>query len=89
MKKISKTQMAKNLGISRPTLYQRMKDGVDISTPELDIQTQKLCLKFSAIHSTISPHELELILETLADFKLLNKDGIDFKSSYWELFIKD
>jgi hypothetical protein len=89
MRKISKTRIAKNLGISRPTLYQRIKSGADISTPELDIQTQKLCLKFSATHSTVSPMELELILETLADFKFLNKDGIDFKAKYWELFIKD
>lgn len=89
MKKISKTQIAKNLGISRPTLYKKIKNGEKINLPNLDIESHKLCIFFSARNSHISPYDLENILETLQDFGFLNEDGVRFRSNYWELFIKE
>ena len=89
MKRISKTQIAKQLGISRPTLYKKIKNGEKVTLPSLDIESQKLCIHFSANHSHISPEDLENILETLADYKFLNTDGIKFRSNYWKLFIKN
>lgn len=89
MKKISKTQIAKNLGISRPTLYKKLKNGEKINNPSVEIEDLKLCIHFSASRSTISPKNLEEILETLQDYGFLNEDGIRFRSNYWGLFIKE
>lgn len=89
MSKISKTKLAKNLGISRTTLYKRIKNGGKIDSPELDIEVQKLCIQFSARNSHISPKELENILEDLQDFGLLNDDGIRFRSNYWKFFVQE
>lgn len=81
--------MAKNLGISRPTLYKKIKNGEKINSPVVDINDMKLCVVFSANHNSISPFELENILESLQDYGFLNQDGIRFKSNFWELFIKE
>jgi len=89
MKKLSKTEVAKQLGISRPTLYKRMKNGEKINLPTLDIESQKLCIHLSASNSHISPEDIENILENLQDYGFLNADGIRFRSNYWSLFIKD
>lgn len=89
MKKTSKTQMAKNLGISRPTLYKKLKNGDKINSPGVKINDMKLCVHFSAVHNSINPIELENILESLQNYGFLNQDGIRFRSNYWELFIKE
>lgn len=87
--KITKSEIAKQLGISRPTLDKRLKNGEKINLPSLDIESQKLCIHFSARNSHISPEELDNILEDLQDYGFLNDDGIRFKSFYWQLFIKN
>jgi predicted DNA-binding protein YlxM (UPF0122 family) len=89
MKKISKSEIAKQLNISRPTLYKKLKNGEKIELPELDTEAQKLCIHFSARNSHISPIDLENILEDLQDYGLLNNEGIAFRSKYWQLFIKE
>lgn len=87
--KITKKEIAKQLGISRPTLDKKLKNGEKINLPILDIESQKLCIHFSARNSHISPEELDNILEDLQDYGFLNDDGIRFKSFYWQLFIKN
>lgn len=89
MKKISKTKIAKNLGISRPTLDKKIKRGEKIDLPELDCESQRLCIKISVRNKHISPYDLENLLEDLQDFGFLNEDGIRFRSQYWQMFIKE
>lgn len=89
MKKITKTKLAKNLGVSRPTLYKMLKNGENINSPQLTIQTQKQCIFFSARNSHIPPKDLENILEDLQDVGFLNDEGIRFHSIYWSLFVKE
>ena len=89
MPKITKTEIAKQLNISRPTLYKKIKNGEAIDLPSLDIEAQKLCIHFSANYNHISPYDLENILESLQDLGFLNEAGVRFRSNYWTLFIKD
>lgn len=88
MKKMTKNEIAKQLGVTRQTVYKMIKEGKPITLPELDIESKKLCIHFSAKNNSISPIDLENILEDLQDFGFLNEKGIRFRSSYWQLFIK-
>lgn len=89
MKKLTKSQIAKNLGISRPTLDKKIKRGEEISLPILDAERMRMCIEFSATHKNITPQDLENVLEGLQDFGFLSKEGVRFRSNYWSLFIKE
>ena len=88
-KKLSEDKIAKQLGISRTTLWKMRKDGKVIELPSVDLKSQVKCISFSARNNTCSPHDLENILEDLQDMGLLNEQGIQFRSQYWQLFIKE
>lgn len=88
-KKLSEDKIAKQLGISRTTLWKMRKDGKVIELPSVDLKSQVKCISFSARNNTSSPHDLENILEDLQDMGLLNEQGIQFRSQYWQLFIKE
>lgn len=89
MKKLSEDKISKQLGISRTTLWKMRKGGKVIELPSIDLNAQVKCVSFSAKNNRFSPHDLENILEDLQDMGLLSEQGIQFRSQYWQLFIKE
>lgn len=88
MKKLSEEKIAKQLGISRTTLWKMRKDRKVIELPIVDMQSKIKCVEFSARNNIFSPHDLENLLEDLQDMGLLNEQGVQFRSQYWQLFIQ-
>jgi len=46
-------------------------------------------IDFIKDYNHISPLDLEEILETLEDCGYLNKEGKEFRTELWKLFVKD
>jgi len=49
---------------------------------------EKQILSFLNTFDTISPYDLELIMEYFEDKKYLSEEGKKFRKKFWELFIK-
>ena len=87
-KALNKTKLAKRLGISRQTLYNRAKQGVSFPE-ETNLAMEKLAVKLMARQNHISPTDVEEVLEFLSDYGFVNEEGRVFTSAFWELFIKE
>ena len=85
---MKKAKLARKLGISRPTLDKRLKEGNIKDIVDVDIETMKLCIKIQALHPSVNPQNMESILEFLSDMKFLSNEGRVFASQHWYLFIK-
>lgn len=88
-KDISKSKLARKIGISRPTLDKLIANNDERVQMHFDIASQKLAIKLSARHIEVSPKNIESILEFLSDHRFLNKEGVNFAHNYWDLFIKE
>lgn len=86
-KTINKTKLAKRLGVSRPTLYSRIKNGEVME--EVSFGFEKTAIKLAARQNNISPKDIEEILEFLSDYGYLNDEGRKFSSAFWRTFIKE
>ena len=49
----------------------------------------KKVIPFQQEYNCISPQDLEDILETLEDYNYLNENGKDFRTAFWNLFIRE
>lgn len=85
--KVNLTKLAKDLGVSRPTLYKMTEtDGLEYWV--LQNEKQNL-LNFLSLHNRFSPQELESVLEWLNDNGFLSKKGLQFRTKFWETLIKE
>lgn len=94
---MTQTDLADILGISRPTLINIEKGERNLKRRELDklkaIENEselvdKDVMQFVQLYDDVSISELEDVLETLHDFKLLNDKGEDFWFRFWRTFKK-
>lgn len=49
---------------------------------------QRDVIKFQNEYNHISPSDLDNIMESFNDLGYLSEEGVKFKSSFWELFIR-
>lgn len=84
---MNKTKQAKRLGISRPTLYKKIKEGA--LKEQIDIEKEKLAIKLQAICLKSTPYEIDRMIEFLGDYNFLNDEGKQFASAFWRVFIKE
>lgn len=84
---MNKSKQAKILGISRPTLYKKIKEGA--LQEHLDIEKEKLAVKLQAICLKSTPYEIDRMIEFLGDNNFLNDEGKKFASAFWRVFIQE
>jgi DNA-binding Xre family transcriptional regulator len=86
---MNKTKLAKTMGISRPTLNKRIKDGkLGAVSLVIDNETMQKSIKLIALMDC-KPSQIDSILEFLGDNKMLNDTGVKFATDFWKLFIKE
>lgn len=85
--KVNKSQLAKRLGVSRPTVYKMIskmskKDAQRVSNDSF------ICTALSNLPAT-SPQSIEQFLEWLEDNHCLSDEGKRLRLLIWERFIKE
>ena len=77
--------IAKALGISRPTVIKMKARGEDV---ERKAKTQLCMLTIQSLPKE-SAYNIEEFLELLSDYGFLSEEGKEYKTIFWEEFIKD
>jgi hypothetical protein len=88
---MNKSEQAKALGVSRPTLYKMIKVMGENSVNAQAEEKQRTNYVFEILRefNFISPYDIENFLEYLEDKKMLTDVGKKFRDDVWDIFIKE
>jgi len=86
---MNKSQAARILGVSRPTLDKMIVDGENVLQQAENLQQIQNIIHPLSFLKNSTPNEVDDFLEYMSDKGYLSKAGSVFRKKFWAAYIKE